>query len=336
MADAPHTQSAVVAGGSAGVGRAVARALAAEGYAVAVLARGEERLAEAKAELESERPALSISCDVADAAAVDAAANRVEAELGPIAVWVNSAMITSFSRFEDVPPEEFAHIVEVTLMGAVNGTRAALRVMKPRDTGRIINIGSGLAYRSVPLQSAYCASKHALRGFTASLRSELLHEEIGITLSMVQLPAVNTPQFEWARNRMEAKPQPAPPIYSPEAAADGVLRAARSGEREVFVGASALKLVFADMAAPDYLDRRMATDAVPAQKSGQPEPGGRPDNHWSPATLDAEDPVAASGRFSDAASEKATVIGGGAARGIVFGGVVSAAAVLAFLAGLAL
>jgi NAD(P)-dependent dehydrogenase (short-subunit alcohol dehydrogenase family) len=336
MLDEHSHKAAVVAGGSAGVGRAVARALAARGYAVAVLARGEARLADAETELGDEIPALAIACDVSDAAAVDAAAERVEAELGPIAVWVNSAMLTSFSPFDEVPPEEFARIVDVTLIGAVNGTRAALKRMRPRKTGRIVNVGSGLAYRSVPLQSAYCAAKHGLRGFTASLRSELIHEGTGVTVSMVQLPAVNTPQFDWARNRLDETPQPAPPIFAPEVAARGVMRAVGSGEREVFVGKSAIALAFGDMVAPDYLDRRMARDAVAAQKSGEPAAGDRPGNLDAPATLDGDAPVAATGSFSGRARESGAILGGGTARIAVFGGAGLALAAAGALVGAAL
>lgn len=312
-------QAAVIAGGSAGVGREVARRLAEAGYAVAVLARGEERLAEAGGELAGDAPeVLTISCDVADASAVEAAAERVEADLGPIAVWVNSAMMTSFSPFGDVEPAEFERIVATTLTGTANGMRAALKRMCPRGRGRVVNVGSGLGYRSVPLQGAYCASKHGIVGLTASVRSELLHEGSAVTVSMIQLPAINTPQFDWARNRLEEKPQPAPPIYDPAVAAEAVMRAVKTGQRELLVGKSVLQLVLGNLLFPDLLDRKLATSGVTAQKSGEPEPGGREDNLFEPAERD----VAARGRFDDRAKRRGTTVDGDTARYALLAGLV--------------
>lgn len=302
---------AVVAGGSAGVGRAVARALAERGHAVAVLARGEARLRETEAELRDMGVAAAAHvCDVGDAQGLEAAARRIEADLGPVEVWVNCAMLTTFSRFEAMAPEEFWAIVRTTLIGAVNGTRAALALMRPRGRGRIVNVSSGLAYRSVPLQSAYCAAKHGLRGFTTSLRSELIADDAAITVSMVNLPAINTPQFDWARNRLPQKPMPAPPIYAPEAAARAVMRVIDSGEREVFVGKSVLQLFLGESIAAGLLDRKLASDGVEAQQSAEPEPGGRPDNLEGPAPLAA----AAEGRFADRAKDRAIIVGAGALR----------------------
>jgi NAD(P)-dependent dehydrogenase (short-subunit alcohol dehydrogenase family) len=321
-----------VAGGSAGIGRAAARLLAERGLRVAVLARGADRVRAAENELKSVAPdALGVVCDVSDADAVLAAAERIEAELGPIEVWVNAAMLTAFSRFDEMAAAEFESIVDTTLLGAVNGTRAALTVMRPRWRGRIVNVGSGLAYRSVPMQSAYCAAKHGVVGFTASLRSELIREKSGITLSMVQLPAVNTPQFDWARNRMANRPQPAPPIYAPEVAARAIMRAVDTGGREYFVGKSVLKLVFGDMFFPGWLDRKLAHDGVEAQKSGDPEPGDRPDNLHGPVSRD----VAAAGRFEEEAKGEGTIVDADRARlavlasifglGLILGGAAGAA-----------
>jgi len=207
----------VITGGTAGVGRAVARRFAEDGAKVAVLARGPAGLRATAVDL-AERgaaAALAIPCDVADEAQVEAAAARIERELGPIDIWINNAMTTVFGRFQTYEPEEFARVTDVTYLGCVWGTRAALSHMRARDHGTIVQVGSALAYRSIPLQSAYCAAKFAIRAFTDSLRSELLHDRSHVQLVMVQLPAVNTPQFAWCANRMPFQPQPVPPIYQP-------------------------------------------------------------------------------------------------------------------------
>jgi NAD(P)-dependent dehydrogenase (short-subunit alcohol dehydrogenase family) len=221
----PHTiRIAVVTGGSAGVGRATARALARDGAHVAVIARGEDRLAATRSELESYGvKCIAISADVADAEAIDAAADRIEHELGPIDVWVNNAMATVFAPMSDVTPEEFRRATEVTYFGSVWGTLAALRYMRPRDRGVVVQVGSALAYRGIPLQAPYCGSKHALQGFLESLRCELLHDSSRVRLTMVQLPAVNTPQFTWSRGKLPRTPQPVPPIFQPEVAADAIV-----------------------------------------------------------------------------------------------------------------
>jgi NAD(P)-dependent dehydrogenase (short-subunit alcohol dehydrogenase family) len=299
--------------------------LAQEGYDVALLARGSERLDDAEAELrEMGVRAAAHVCDVTDAAKLAETARRIEDEMGPVRVWVNSAMLTAFSRFEDMSAEEFGRIVETTLIGAVNGTRAALELMRPRNGGRIVNVSSGLAYRSVPLQSAYCAAKHGLRGFCTSLRSELIADGGAITVSMVNLPAINTPQFDWARNRMDMKPMPAPPIYAPEAAARAVMRVVDSGEREVFVGKSVIQLFLGETFGADFLDHKLAEDGVKAQRSEEPEPGGRPDNLDGPAPLDA----AATGRFADRAKDKAVVVGSKLLRAVPLASGVAAGVVL--------
>ncbi|MFQ6547369.1 SDR family oxidoreductase [Aestuariibius sp. 2305UL40-4] len=313
---------AVVAGGSAGVGRAVVSALLDKGYKVAVCARGEERLAAMREEIGAER-LLATSVDVADAAAMEGFAKEVVETLGVPSVWVNSAMLTAFSPFREMPPEEFEQIVAATFMGQVNGTRAALRVM---ERGRIVNIGSGLAYRPVPFQSAYCAAKHAINGFTGSIASELMREKSGVSLALVQLPAVNTPQFTWARNRMKKKPQPAPPIYTPELAAKAVMKAAEGDAREIFVGKSVMQLVFGTMVLPAWLDKKLAEDGVETQKSDEAEPGDREDNLETPA----EHPATADGRFGDRASSDGWIVDADLARKVVFFGVPA----LAFLLGL--
>lgn len=311
---------AVITGASAGVGRACAIAFARQGYRVGLLARGMEGLEGAKAEVEAQGgEALILQADVADADAVATAAERAERELGPIDVWVNGAMVTAFSNFVDMSPEEYRRITEVTYLGQVHGTMAALRHMRPRDYGTIVQIGSALSYRSIPLQSAYCGAKFAIRGFTDALRSELLHEGSRVRLSMVQLPAVNTPQFEWARNRMPNKPQPMPPIYQPEMAAQAVLRAADEAPRELWVGNSSLKAILGSPLAPAWVDKKMAQQGYSSQQSQEPEEPQRPDNLFSP--LNGKHAV--HGRFDERARAKAPQYREGATRKTLLSSVVA-------------
>ena len=323
-----ETKVAVVAGGTAGVGRAVTEALLARGWTVGVLARGAERLEALKAEY-GERVSPQV-CDVADAAAVEAAGDAIAAELGRPTAWVNCAMLTSFSPFAKMSAEEFDTIVGGTFTGQVNGTRTALRLLKAHEggTGRIVNVGSGLSYRAVPFQSAYCAAKHAINGFTSAVRSELIREKSRVTLSLVQLPAINTPQFDWARNRLERKPQPAPPIYQPEVAAKAVLRALDGGARELFVGQSVLKLVFGDMVLPGWLDAKMADDGAEMQKSDRPD-GDGPDNLDGPAAREGT----ARGSYSGRASDSGLIVDADTARKAVFGGALAVTFVLGLLLG---
>jgi NAD(P)-dependent dehydrogenase (short-subunit alcohol dehydrogenase family) len=273
---------AVVTGGSAGVGRATARALARDGFDVAVIARGTDRLAATRAELESlGARCLAISADVADAGAVDAAADQVETELGPIDVWVNNAMATVFAPMSDVTPEEFRRATEVTYFGSVWGTQSALRRMRPRNRGVIVQVGSALAYRGIPLQAPYCGSKHALQGFLESVRCELLHEGSRVRLTMVQLPAVNTPQFTWARGKLPRTPQPVPPIFQPEVAADAIVWAAHHPQREVMVGGPTVKAILGNAIAPSFADHYLARNGFGAQQTDEPN-DGRPDNLFAP------------------------------------------------------
>ena len=242
----------VVTGGTAGVGRATAVRFAKEGASVALLARGEERLEAAKRELEAHGVrAVAHAVDVADAGAVEAAADRVERELGPIDVWVNNAMATVFAEVWETEPEEFRRATEVTYLGSVWGTMAALRRMRPRDRGVIVQVGSALAYRGIPLQAAYCGGKHALQGFLESLRTELMHDGSHVQLTMVQLPALNTPQFTWSRAKMPHEPQPVPPIFQPEVAADAIVFAANHPRREMMVGWPTVKAIVGNAVAPD-------------------------------------------------------------------------------------
>ncbi|WP_245710831.1 SDR family oxidoreductase [Citreimonas salinaria] len=318
---------AVVAGGTAGVGRAIVDALLADGYRVGILARGQTRLDALRDTFAD--AVFTLPCDVGDATAVQRTGAAIEEALGPISVWVNAAMLTSFSPFALAGPDEFDRIVRATFLGQVNGTRTALSLMEGRNSGRIVNVGSGLSYRAVPYQAAYCASKHAINGFTDALRCELIRSGSDITLSVVQLPAINTPQFDWARNRLSKQPRPAAPVFTPELAARAVMRAIRDGTREIFVGRSVLKMAFGHFVAPGWLDRKLADAGAEMQKSWQDEPGGRPDN------LDAPDPRRgpdAHGSYDDEAQERGLTVDAAHARLAVFGGV----PVITFLLGLAI
>lgn len=278
----------VITGASAGIGRATAQAFAQAGAAVALLARGREGLEAAKREMEAHGArVLVLPTDVADAAQVEAAAEQIEQTLGAIDVWINNAMATVFSRIADITPDEFKRATEVTYLGTVHGTLAALKRMRPRDRGTIVQIGSALAYRAIPLQAPYCAAKFAVRGFTDSLRCELLHERSRIRLTMVQLCAFNTPQFDWARTHMRMRPQPVPPIYQPEVAARAILRAARNPRREVWVGFPTVQAIVAQKLAPALLDRVLARVGYDGQITNEPETPHRPDNLYAPVPGDA-------------------------------------------------
>lgn len=314
--------TAIVLGGSAGVGHAVVRALLDRGHRVGVVARGAARL-DRMAEEFGDRIAVA-PADVADAEALETAVDDLISALGKPAIWVNSAMLTSFSPFEKVDAREFQRIVDVTLIGQVNGTRLALRHM---TRGNIVNVGSGLGYRPVPYQAAYCASKHAINGFTSSVRSELIRDGRPIALSLVQLPAIDTPQFDWAMNRLGSKPQPAPPIFSPKVAARAVLRAIDKDARELFVGSSVLKLVFGNFVLPDWLDRKLSRDGAEMQKSDRPEPGDRPNNLYTPVDY----APSSTGSFGDRASEDGVIVDGDLARKVAVGGVLGVGIVIGLL-----
>ncbi|HEX3875783.1 MAG TPA: SDR family oxidoreductase [Bryobacteraceae bacterium] len=273
----------VVTGASAGVGRATVRAFAREGCRVGLLARDTEGLHVAAREVdELGGKGLAVPTDVADADQVEAAAARIESELGPIEVWVNNAMTTVFARVADVTPAEFKRATEVTYLGTVYGTMAALRRMAPRNAGRIIQVGSALAYRSIPLQSAYCGAKHAIAGFTDSLRTELIHDRKNIHLTMVQLPAMNTPQFTWCRSKMPRHPQPVPPIFQPEVAAERIVWASHHKRREVFVGAPTVIAIEANKIAPGLADRYLGRTGYDSQQTGENVAPDRPDNLFEP------------------------------------------------------
>jgi short-subunit dehydrogenase len=288
------TQVAVVTGAGAGVGRATAREFARAGHDVGLIGRDTARLEAAAAEIRAMgRRACVAAADVADAGAVDAAGARIEQALGPIDVWVNNAMTTVFAPVADITAEEFRRGTEVTYLGTVHGVLTALRLMRPRDRGTIINVGSALAYRSVPLQSVYCGAKSAIRGFTDSLRSELIHDRSGIRLTMVHLPAVNTPQFDWALNKMGRKAMPVPPVYQPEVPARAIVFAARHHRREIWVGFPTVKAILANRIAPGYADRYLARHGYSGQLAQQTEPVDAPDNLYQTVP----GPQAAHGRF---------------------------------------
>lgn len=269
----------VVSGASAGVGRAIVRAFADAGCNVGMLSRNAERLAQAVSEVEARgQKGHAVPTDVADADAVERAAEEIEQALGPIDVWVNVAMVTIFAPIHEIKPEEFRRSTEVTYLGAVYGTMAALRRMRQRRAGSIVQVGSALAFRAIPLQSAYCGGKFAMRGFTNSLRTELIHEKMPIHVSMVHLPGMNTPQFDWALNKMPRKAQPVKPIYQPELAARAVVFAAFHKRREIWLGGSTWEVILGNRIAPWLLDWYLGKSAWSGQMRSTPNPPDAPAN----------------------------------------------------------
>ncbi len=296
------TRTIVITGGSAGVGRAVAYLFASEGARIGLIARGEDRLNVTVSEI-VERGGRAMACpaDVADAQAVEQAAGLIEDAFGPIDIWINAAMVTVFSPFLEMTPEEFRRVTEVTYLGYVHGTMVALKRMVERNSGTIVQIGSALAYRSIPLQSAYCGAKHAIVGFTDSIRSELLHRGSKVRISVVHLPAVNTPQFDWALNKLSKRPQPLPPIYQPEVVADAVRYVANHPKRELWLGWSAVKAIAGQKVAPWLLDRILAHQAYSGQQSEEPAQE-RSNNLYHPVAAEA----GAHGRFDDKATAESS------------------------------
>ena len=277
----------VITGASAGVGRATARKFARHGARIALLARGTDGLEAAQREVEElGGAAIVIPVDVANAAQVEAAAARVEIDLGKIDIWINNAMVSVFSPIKEMTPEEFRRVTEVTFLGCVYGTLAALKRMLPRDRGTIVQVGSALAYRSIPLQAAYCAAKHAMRGFTDSLRCELIHDKSSVRVAMVQLPALNTPQFGWVKTRLPRKAQPVPPIFQPEVAAEAIYFAAHHPRREFYVGWSSAKAIIANKIAPGMLDHFLAHTGYDSQQYDGAEDPNRAHNLWEPVPGD--------------------------------------------------
>jgi len=291
----------VVTGASAGVGRAVVRAFARDGADIGLLARGVDGLEGARGDVEAAGGrALVLPTDVSDPRQVEAAAERVERELGPIDVWVNNAMVSVFSPVKELKADEVKRVTEVTYLGVVYGTMAALKRMLPRDRGTIVQVGSALAYRGIPLQAAYCGAKHAIQGFTESLRCELLHDASRVHVTMVQLPAMNTPQFDWVKSRLPRQPQPVPPIYEPEVAADAILWAAAHRRREMSVGIPTVEAIWGNKIASPLLDRYLALTGYDSQQTDEPADPRRPDNLWQPLPGDH----GAHGRFAARSRDK--------------------------------
>lgn len=316
----------VVTGAAAGVGRAIAMRFAAEGARLGLVSRDQAALDALAVEIrEAGGVAAVAAIDVSDARAVFEAADQFARELGPIDIWINDAMLTVFSPVADITADEFRRVTEVTYLGVVHGCMAALKQMRADQQGHIINIGSALAYRGIPLQAAYCGSKHAIRGFTASLRSELKHDRSGIAVSILELPAMNTPQFDWARTHMPRQPKPMGTIYQPEAAADAVLRAARTRAPEYWVGTSTLMTIVGNMISPEFLDWYLARSAVEGQETTQSVRPSRRDNLLMPVT----DLHRIRGVFDAQARRRTTAYPGGIARACI----VAAGALLFFVLG---
>jgi NAD(P)-dependent dehydrogenase (short-subunit alcohol dehydrogenase family) len=300
------TQVVVVTGASGGIGRAVVRAFARRGAKIGLIARGETGLQAAAEEVrDAGGEPLVLPLDVADSDAVHQAAADVEERLGPIDVWVNVAFSSVFAPLHEITPAEFKRTTEVSYLGYVYGTMAALRCMKPRDRGTIVQVGSALAYRGIPLQSAYCGAKHAIQGFNESLRVELLHDRSNVHTTMVQMPAVNTPQFSWVRSKLPRQAQPVPPIFEPEVAARAVLWAADHPERrEYWVGGTTVGTLVANAFAPGLLDRYLAKTGYSSQQTSEPRDPDQPANLWKPADGPRGHDFGAHGEFDDRATSR--------------------------------
>lgn len=300
-----NAKVAVVTGAGAGAGRAIAARFGQQGWRVALLSRDPGRLDAAKAEIEAAGgEALALPTDVSDADAVFVARDRVIEAWGGIDAWINCAMATVVGKVDDIEVADFRRVVDVTLMGYVHGTKAALEVMRSAGRGAIVQVGSALAYRAIPLQSAYCTCKFAIRGFTDSLRAELIHEKSNITVSMLQMPGMNTIQFDWAKNLFDDKYQPVGNVYDPNVAGEAAWRAVRDGPRELWVGSSAIESIVGQMVYPPLLDRVVAKQGFQQQISHVPELPGRPNNLYSPVKAD----VGARGRFSAKARPNALIV----------------------------
>jgi NAD(P)-dependent dehydrogenase (short-subunit alcohol dehydrogenase family) len=321
---------AVITGASAGIGRATVREFAGHGCSVVLLARGREGLVAAAREVEElGGKALIIPTDVADPEAVQRAADRAVEKFGRIDIWVNNAFAGIFSRFMDMSIEEFRRVVDVTFMGQVHGTRAALEHMLPRNSGSIVLVGSALAYRGIPLQSAYCAAKHAVQGFLDSLRVELLAMDSNVRLTMVQLPGVNTPQFDWIRAHTRGRPKPVGAVYQPEVAARAIWKAAHSSRKEWIVGAPAYQAIVGNKLMSPLLDHYLARGGIEAQQDAQPVEPDRKDNLFEPVAGDH----GAHGRFDDKARVRSPLLWASEHRALLAGAATLAAGATAILAG---
>jgi NADP-dependent 3-hydroxy acid dehydrogenase YdfG len=316
-----------VTGASAGVGRATVREMAARGAHVGLIARGRDRLEAAADEVrQAGRRACVAPADVSDAEQVEQAAARIEAELGPIDIWVNVAMTAVLAEVMDTSPEEFKRVTEVTYLGSVHGTQAALRRMLPRDSGTIVQVGSALSRRGIPLQATYCGAKHAIKGFLDSLRAELIHRHSHVKVTLVQLPGLNTPQFDWVRTRLRMHPQPVPPIFQPEVAARAVAYAAEHPRREFWIGLPTVYTILGEKFASGVMDRYLGRTNEKAQQSPPPvDPATRRDNLFSPPPGDP----GAHGIFDDRAHGRSPQLWLNTHRGVLAAGAAAAAAVVA-------
>jgi short-subunit dehydrogenase len=311
----------VITGASAGVGRATAQEFAKHGARIGLIARNQERLEAAKREVQAlGGEALVLPLDVADAQKVDDAATQVETAFGPIDVWVNNAMVTVFSPVKEMAADDYRRVTEVTYLGVVNGTLAALNRMLPRNRGKIVQVGSALAYRAIPLQSAYCASKHAIQGFTESLRSELYHDKSQVSVTMVQMPALNTPQFDWTKSRMPRRAQPVPPIFQPEVAARAIYWAAHHNRPELYVGFPSEKAIWANRLMPRLLDRYLARNGFSSQQTDEPEDPNRPNNLYD--SVDGD--YGAHGRFDARSTDSSQMLWATERRGQLAVGAIAA------------
>jgi short-subunit dehydrogenase len=303
-----------ITGASGGVGRATARAFAKRGARIGLIARGKAGLEAAQREVEElGSEAIVLPTDVADQDQVEEAASRLESEFGPIDTWINCAMVTVMAPIYETTGEEFKRVTEVNYLGYVYGTKAALDRMLPRDQGTIVQVSSALAFRAIPLQAAYCATKHAVKGFTESLRTELLHDGSNVHITMVHMPALNTPQFDWSRTKLPNKPQPVPPIYQPEVAADAIVWSADHKRREITVGRSSVQAIYGNRVAPGLGDRYLARNAYESQQTDQPVDPDRPDILWEPADRD----FGAHGSFDDRAVDSSWQLEANKHRGMV-------------------
>ena len=321
-------ETVVITGASAGVGRATARLFGQQGARVALLARGREGLEAAKREVDAAGgEGLVIPCDVADPEQVEAAAQATEDAFGPIDIWINNAMAAVLARAWNTTPDEFRRVTDVTYLGQVYGALSALKRMRPRDRGSIVFVGSVLAYRGIPLQSSYCAAKHAVQGFLDSLRSELLSEGSNVRVSMVQLPGLNTPQFDWVETRLPRKPQPVPPVYQPEVAARAIHWAAHHGRREITVGGRATAILWGNKILPNVGDHYLAATGIESQMREEPVEADRRSNLWEPVPGDA----GAHGAFDAIAHERSVHLWANTHRTLVAlgAGVIAGAAALA-------
>jgi short-subunit dehydrogenase len=319
----------VVTGASAGVGRATVRAFAKRKASIGLLARDTDGLRAAAREVtDAGGRALPLATDVSDPEAVEKAAERIEQELGPIDIWINVAMATIYAPLHQISPAEYRRATEVTYLGNVYGTMAALKRMRARNRGTIVQVGSALSYRAIPLQAPYCGAKFAIRGFTDALRSELLHDGVDVHLTMVQMPALNTPQFDWGLNKLPKRPQPVPPIFQPEVAADAIVFAAYARRREVWVGASTIKAILGNKLAPGLLDRYLARAGYSGQLSREPADPAAPSNLFEPVPGDH----GARGRFDNSAVPRSAALWASMHKGSLVAGVGMVALALLSLA----